>query len=60
MQIRAILFDKDGTLVDFNRTWGPAVQSVLKDLARGSEARQEGRAWATQFANQICSRHQAR
>jgi phosphoglycolate phosphatase len=39
MQIRAILFDKDGTLVDFNRTWGPAVQSVLKDLAHGSEAR---------------------
>ena len=24
MPIRAILFDKDGTLVDFQRTWGPA------------------------------------
>jgi phosphoglycolate phosphatase len=33
--IRAILFDKDGTLVDFDRTWGPAVQAVLRHLAGG-------------------------
>jgi phosphoglycolate phosphatase len=33
--IRAILFDKDGTLVDFDRTWGPAVQAVLRHLACG-------------------------
>jgi phosphoglycolate phosphatase len=31
--IRAILFDKDGTLVDFDRTWGPAVKTVLRRLA---------------------------
>ena len=37
MPIRAILFDKDGTLVDFDRTWGPAVQTVLQHLARGDE-----------------------
>ena len=35
--IRAVLFDKDGTLVDFNRTWGPAVQTVLRQLARGDD-----------------------
>jgi phosphoglycolate phosphatase len=35
--IRAILFDKDGTIVDFDRTWGPAVQAVLQNLARGDE-----------------------
>jgi phosphoglycolate phosphatase len=35
--IRAILFDKDGTLVDFDRTWGPAVGAVLRDLANGDE-----------------------
>jgi len=33
--IRAILFDKDGTLVEFERTWGPAVQVVLRHLAGG-------------------------
>ena len=35
--IRAILFDKDGTLVDFERTWGPAVQAVLRHLSRGDD-----------------------
>jgi phosphoglycolate phosphatase len=36
--IRAILFDKDGTLVDFQRTWAPAVEGVLQHLARGDDA----------------------
>jgi phosphoglycolate phosphatase len=36
--IRAILFDKDGTLVDFQRTWAPAVEGVLQHLARGDNA----------------------
>ncbi len=30
---RAILFDKDGTLVDFDRTWGPAAGAVMAALA---------------------------
>src|SRR5258708_262186 len=34
---RAILFDKDGTLIDFQRTWGPATHSVLRQLAGGDE-----------------------
>ena len=38
LPIRAILFDKDGTLVDFDRTWGPAVQVVLQHLAGGDAA----------------------
>jgi phosphoglycolate phosphatase len=38
MPIRAILFDKDGTLVDFQRTWGPATQAVLAHFAGGSQA----------------------
>ncbi len=37
MAIRAILLDKDGTLVDFDRTWGPAVDAVLRHLAHGNE-----------------------
>ncbi len=35
MPIRAILFDKDGTLVDFQRTWGPATHSVLTEICNG-------------------------
>ncbi len=37
MPIRAILFDKDGTLVDFDRTWAPAVDAVLRQLAQGDD-----------------------
>jgi phosphoglycolate phosphatase len=33
MTIRAVLFDKDGTLVDFDATWGPAGLAVMRDLA---------------------------
>lgn len=33
--IRAILFDKDGTLIDFNGTWGPAAWSAMETLADG-------------------------
>src|SRR6185295_4963914 len=35
MPIRAILFDKDGTLVDFQRTWGPATHTVMTKLCNG-------------------------
>jgi phosphoglycolate phosphatase len=38
MLIRAILFDKDGTLVDFQRTWGPATHMVLSKLSGGDDA----------------------
>ena len=38
MPIRAILFDKDGTLVDFQRTWGPATHTVLTELCNGDVA----------------------
>jgi phosphoglycolate phosphatase len=33
--IRAILFDKDGTLIDFDATWGPAAYEVMRTLAGG-------------------------
>src|SRR5947199_2594810 len=38
MPIRASLFDKDGTLVDFQRTWGPATHTVLTKLSDGDSA----------------------
>ncbi|KQP60313.1 HAD family hydrolase [Methylobacterium sp. Leaf112] len=36
-----ILFDKDGTLVDFDRTWGPAAHAVMATLAGGDRGRFE-------------------
>jgi phosphoglycolate phosphatase len=47
--IRAILFDKDGTLVDFQRTWGPAVHAVMQTLAAGRRAIYERLATASGF-----------
>ena len=47
--IRAILFDKDGTLVDFQRTWGPATEAVMRRLADGSRAAYERLVVASRF-----------
>lgn len=33
--LTAVLFDKDGTLVHFDRTWGPAAGAVIRTLAAG-------------------------
>lgn len=38
MTIKALLFDKDGTLIDFDRTWGPAAFEVMRVMAAGDEA----------------------
>lgn len=35
MAIRAILFDKDGTLLDFTATWMPAIRAAAQVAARG-------------------------
>lgn len=37
--IRAVLFDKDGTLLDFNRTFGPATVRVIDALCDEFQAR---------------------
>lgn len=36
MPVCGILFDKDGTLIDFQRTWGPATYEVIYTLAGGN------------------------
>ena len=36
--LKALAFDKDGTLVDFDRTWGPAAGFVIETLAAGDAA----------------------
>lgn len=38
MTLSAILFDKDGTLIDFDRTWGPATYDVMRRLSGEDEA----------------------
>jgi phosphoglycolate phosphatase len=49
MTIRAILLDKDGTLLDFDRTWGPATARVITRLADGDRAAFERLAEAVLF-----------
>lgn len=38
MSLKAILFDKDGTLLDFDLTWGAAGYHVMKTMAKGDDA----------------------
>ena len=38
MSIAAILFDKDGTLISFEKTWGPALLDVMRVMTAGNEA----------------------
>ena len=35
MRVSAILFDKDGTLISFEKTWGPALLEVMRDMTVG-------------------------
>ncbi|MBX9932882.1 MAG: HAD family hydrolase [Methylobacterium sp.] len=39
--LRGLLFDKDGTLIDFDRTWGPAAYAVMQVLAEGDRPKLE-------------------
>ena len=45
-----VLFDKDGTLVDFHLTWGPAVHAMIVTLAGGDPALMEAQAEALHFS----------
>lgn len=41
MSIRGILFDKDGTLIDFPATWEPVLRALASEFARNDPARAE-------------------
>ena len=48
--IRGVLFDKDGTLIDFQETWGPAVHAMILTLAQGDAALIAAQAEALHFS----------
>ncbi|WP_169728411.1 HAD family hydrolase [Geminicoccus roseus] len=52
-RVAGILFDKDGTLVDFRRTWMPAYQGLVLDLAQA--AGQDG-SMAAELADLLLAR----
>jgi phosphoglycolate phosphatase len=37
-RLKGLLFDKDGTLIDFDKTWGPAAFEVMREMAQGDAA----------------------
>lgn len=52
LPIRGLIFDKDGTLFDFRRTWSAWSAALLEDLAPGDPARQNEMAAAIGFCRE--------
>ena len=47
--LAGVLFDKDGTLIDFQRTWGPAIHAVIHALANGDPEKLRAQAECLHF-----------
>jgi phosphoglycolate phosphatase len=50
MSILGVLFDKDGMLVDFDATWGPATHAIIRALAAGDPALMRAQAEVLHFS----------
>ncbi len=48
-QLKGVLFDKDGTLIDFQLTWGPAIHAVIHALANGDAGKLAAQAECLHF-----------
>ena len=51
MQVEAILFDKDGTLFDFEATWGAAMASYINRVAPVGQAKETAQALGYDMAS---------
>lgn len=49
MEIKAVLFDKDGTLIDFEDTFAPALAGVINELSKGDKALATSLAHSVEF-----------
>ncbi len=49
-KLAGVLFDKDGTLIDFQETWGPTVHAMIVALAKGDPALVAAQAEALHFS----------
>ena len=47
--LRGVLFDKDGTLIDLQLTWGPAIHAAIHALAQGDAAKVRAQAQVLHF-----------
>jgi phosphoglycolate phosphatase len=48
-RLKGVLFDKDGTLIDFQLTWGPAIHAVIHALAQGDAGKLNAQAECLHF-----------
>jgi phosphoglycolate phosphatase len=54
MILEGILLDKDGTLIDFDETWGPATYEVMRSLSAGDRTRFDALVRVSEFDERQC------